>query len=170
MKQKKLLNMNLQFFADTTMAARDAVAAKLASCYITIEGKRYLLMQAKDFEATFKKNKKEINILGRTAAGNKANGWSGTGKMTIYYNTELFNDLLERYKNTGEDIYFDIQVTNEDRTSRAGRTTKIYKDCNLDEASLQKFDADGDWVEQEVNFTFEDYESPEKYQMLEGME
>lgn len=174
MKEKReknmLFNMNLQYFADTTMMSKDAVAAKLASCYITVEGKRYLLMQAKNFEASFKKNKKEINILGRTAAGNKSNGWSGTGKMTIYYNTEIFNDLLERYKNTGEDIYFDIQVTNEDKTSTAGRSTKIYKDCNLDEASLQKFDAEGDWVEQEVSFTFEDYESPEKYQMLEGME
>lgn len=163
------MKMNLQFFADTTMASRDAVAAKLATCYVTIDGKRYLLMQAKNFEASFKKNKKEINILGRTAAGNKSNGWSGTGKMTIYHNTEIFNDLLERYKNTGEDIYFDTQVTNEDSTSRAGRNTKIYKDCNLDEAVLQKFDADGDWLEQEVSFTFEDYEGPEKYRLLDGM-
>lgn len=149
--------MNLQFFADITMEAKDAVSSKLAKCYVTIEGNRYLMVQAKNFEANFKKNKKDVAILGKTGTGSKASGWSGTGKMTIYHNTEIFNDLLERYKNTGEDIYFEIQVTNED-TSAAGRNTKIYKNCNLDEASLQKFDADGEWLEQEVSFTFDDYE------------
>ena len=75
---------------------------------------------------------------------------------------------MERY--TGEDIYFDLQVTNEDPTSRAGRNTKIYKDCNLDEGQLQQFDAAGDWLEQELSGTFEDYLSPEKYKMLDGMQ
>ncbi|KSV60341.1 hypothetical protein ASU35_06015 [Acetivibrio ethanolgignens] len=152
------------------MEAKDAVSAKLAKCYVTIEGNRYLLMQAKSFEANFKKNKKTVSILGKTGEGNKASGWSGSGKMVIYHNTELFNDLLERYKNTGEDIYFDVQVTNEDPTSAAGRNTKIYKNCNLDEGTLQSFDAAGEWLEQEVSFTFEDYEGPEKYKQLAGMQ
>ncbi|MFW5631428.1 phage tail tube protein [Acetivibrio ethanolgignens] len=165
-----MFKTNLQFFADDVMEAKDAVSAKLAKCYVTIEGNRYLLMQAKSFEANFKKNKKTVSILGKTGEGNKASGWSGSGKMVIYHNTELFNDLLERYKNTGEDIYFDVQVTNEDPTSAAGRNTKIYKNCNLDEGTLQSFDAAGEWLEQEVSFTFEDYEGPEKYKQLAGMQ
>ena len=165
-----MFKTNLQFFADDVMEAKDAVSAKLAKCYVTIEGNRYLLMQAKSFESNFKKNKKTVSILGKTGEGNKASGWSGSGKMVIYHNTELFNDLLERYKNTGEDIYFDVQVTNEDPTSAAGRNTKIYKNCNLDEGTLQSFDAAGEWLEQEVSFTFEDYEGPEKYKQLAGMQ
>jgi hypothetical protein len=153
----------------TTMRARDAVSSKLATAYVTIEGERYLLFQAKSFEASFKKTKKTVDILGRTSQGNKASGWSGTFKLTIYHNTEIFNDMFEKYKNTGEDIYFDIQVTNEDGTSAAGRNTKIYKDCNLDDGGLQKFDAAGDVLEQDLNGTFEDFESPEKYAELDGM-
>lgn len=153
-----------------TMDARDAVSSKLAEAYATIEGNRYLLFQAKSFESKFKKNKKDVDILGRTAKGNKSTGWSGIFKLTIYHNTEIFSDLFERYKDTGEDIYFDLQVTNEDPTSRAGRNTKIYKDCNLDEGQLQQFDAAGDWLEQELSGTFEDYLSPEKYKMLDGMQ
>lgn len=38
-----------------TMHARDAVSAKLASCYITIDGERYLLMQAKTLKRALKK-------------------------------------------------------------------------------------------------------------------
>lgn len=156
--------------AITTMRAKDTVSAKLASAYVTIEGRRYLLFQAKDFEANFKKNKKSVDILGRTASGNKASGWSGTFKLTIYHNTEIFNDMFEQYKNTGEDIYFDMQVTNNDPSSAAGRNTKIYKDCNLDEGVLQSFDASGDWLEQSLSGTFENYESPLKFTNLDGME
>jgi hypothetical protein len=153
----------------TTMEAKDTVSSKLATAYVTIEGDRYLLFQAKSFEANFKKTKKTVDILGRTSQGNKASGWSGTFKLTIYHNTEIFNNLFEKYKNTGEDIYFDIQVTNDDGTSAAGRNTKIYKDCNLDDGVLQKFDASGDVLEQDLNGTFEDYESPEKFVELTGM-
>lgn len=153
-----------------TMNAKDTVSAKLAECFVTIEGNRYLLFQAKNFEAKVSLEKKKVAVIGRTGTGNKTSSWSGTGSMTIYHNTEIFNDVIERYKNTGEDLYFDIQVTNEDPTSDAGRNTKIYKGCNLDGITLQSFDGDGDWLEQDVDFTFEDFESPEKFQILAGMQ
>lgn len=153
-----------------TLNAKDAVSSKLANAFMIVNGNRYLLFQAKSFEVNFKKTKKQIDILGRTSQGNKASGWSGTFKLTIYHTTELFNDQFEKYKNTGEDIYFDLQVTNDDPTSEAGRNTKIYKGCNLDEGTLQSFDASGDCLEQSLSGTFEDFESPEKFKMLKGMQ
>ena len=78
-------------------------------------------------EARFEKKKTEVPILGKTGRGNKSTGWSGTGSATFHYNTSIFRELMARYKNTGEDIYFDIQVTNEDPTSSVGRQTVILK-------------------------------------------
>lgn len=156
--------------ANITMNAKDAISAKLAECYVTIENRRFLLMQGKDFEAKFDKTKKEINILGRTGSGNKSNGWKGTGKITIYKNTSIFDELMERYKNTGEDVYFDIQVTNNDPTSAAGICTMVFKDCNVDGGVLAAFDVDGDFLEQEINFTFEDFSNPTKFTPLAGMQ
>ena len=156
--------------ANITMNAKDAISAKLAECYVTIENRRFLLMQAKDFEAKFEKTKKEINILGKTGSGNKSTGWKGTGKMTIYKNTSIFDELMERYKNTGEDVYIDIQVTNDDPTSAAGMCTMVFKDCNVDGGVLAAFDVDGDFLEQEINFTFEDFSNPTKFTELAGMQ
>lgn len=151
------------------MQAKDAVSAKLAECFATIEGNRYLLMQAKKFEAKFEKEKQKVSILGKTGQGNKTTSWSGTGSMTIYQNTPIFNELMLKFKNTGQDIYFDIQVSNEDITSAAGRQTMIFKGCNIDGGVLASFDADGDFLEQDIDFTFEDFEMPEKFKMLDGM-
>lgn len=151
------------------MNAKDAVSASLAECFVTIDGNRYNFMQAINLEANFEKTKSEVPILGKTGKGNKSTGWKGAGNATFHYNTSIFRELLYRYKNTGEDIYFDIQVTNEDPTSSVGRQTVILKGCNLDGGVLTKFDADADYLEENIDFTFEDFEIPEKFSLLNGM-
>lgn len=152
-----------------TMNAKDAISASMAECFVTIEGNRYNFMQAINLEASVEKTKSEVPILGRTGKGNKATGWKGTGSATFHYNSSVFRELLYRYKNNGEDIYFDIQITNEDPASEAGRQTIILKDCNLDGGILAKFDADAEYLDEELNFTFEDWEMPESFALLKGM-
>ena len=151
------------------MNAKDAVSASLAECFVTIEGNRYCFMQAINLEESFEKNKREVHILGKTGKGNKSTGWKGTGSATFHYNTSIFRELMLRYKNTGEDIYFDIQVTNEDATSSVGRQTVVLKDCNMDGGLLTKFDADAEYLDEDMDFTFEDFEIPEKFTLLSGM-
>jgi hypothetical protein len=151
------------------MNAKDAVSASQAECFVTIEGERYNFMQAINLEASVEKTKSEVPILGRTGKGNKSTGWKGTGSATFHYNTSIFRELLLRYKNTGEDIYFDIQVTNEDITSSAGRQSVTLIGCNVDGGILTKFDADAEYLDEDMDFTFEDFEIPEKFISLSGM-
>ena len=151
------------------MKAKDTVTASLAECFVTIEGTRYNFMQAINLEASIEKTKTEVPILGKTGKGNKSTGWKGTGSATFHYTSSLFRELLVKFKETGEDVYFDIQVTNEDPTSTIGRQTVILKDVNLDGGLLTKFDADGEYLDEDVDFTFEDFEMPEKFTVLDGM-
>ncbi|MCI8832049.1 MAG: phage tail tube protein [Lachnospiraceae bacterium] len=153
-----------------TMNARDSISAAEAECYVTIGNDRIYLMQVINLEASVEKTKTEVPIMGRTGKGNKATGWKGTGSATIHYNTSVFRKLLYQYKETGEDIYFDIQITNEDPTSHVGRQTVILKDCNLDGGIIAKMDADAEYLDEEFDFTFEDWEMPEEFAMLEGMQ
>lgn len=50
-----------------TMHGKDAVSAKLAECFVTINGNRYNFMQAIDLEAKFEKTKTEVPILGMSS-------------------------------------------------------------------------------------------------------
>ena len=149
-----------------TMDPRYAVSAKLAECYVTIEGKRILFGQAINMSARMEKEKIEVPILGRINKGHKANGMTGTGSMTFYANTPIFKELAYRYQETGEDIYFDMQVTNEDPTSGLGRQTTILRDCNFDSLDVANFDADGEFLQDEMDFTFERFDFPEKFKAL----
>lgn len=153
---------------NVVMKAKDTVSAALAECYITIGTRRYNFMQAINLEAKFEKTKTEVPILGKTGKGNKATGWKGTGSATFHYNTSVFRQMMLHYKDTGEDIYFEIQITNEDKTSAAGRQTVVLIDCNIDGGILAKFDSDGEYLDEEMDFTFEDFKMPETFKDLEG--
>lgn len=152
------------------MKAKDSISAKLAECFATIGNNRYNFMQAINFEAKFEKTKTEVPILGKTGTGNKSTGWKGTGSATFHYNTSIFREMMLKYKENGEDVYFEIQVTNEDPTSAAGRQTVVFVDCNIDGGILAKFDADGEYLDEDMDFTFEDFKMPETFKLLDGMQ
>jgi hypothetical protein len=154
--------------ANVIMKARDTISASLAECFVTIGTHRYNFMQAIKLEAKFDKTKTEVPILGKTGKGNKATGWKGTGSATFHFNTSIFRKMMLDYKNTGQDTYFEIQITNEDPTSSVGRQTIVLMDCNIDGGILAKFDADGDYLDEDMDFTFEDFSMPEAFADLTG--
>jgi len=154
---------------NVTMKGKDTIAAKLAECFITISGNRYNFMQMIDFEGTVEKKKSAIPILGRIMEGNKAVGMSGKFSATAHYNQSILRQLLVDYKNTGTDVYFEIQITNDDPTSAAGRQTIVFVDCNMDGGALAKFDADGEYIDEKIEGTFEDFNMPETFTSLDGM-
>lgn len=151
-----------------TLSAKDTISAALAECFITIGKNRYNFMQAINLEANFEKNKTEVPILGKTGKGNKSTGWKGTGSATFHYNTSIFRRMMLEYKKTGQDTYFEIQISNEDPTSSAGRQTVVLKDCNIDGGILAKFDADAEYLDEDMDFTFEDFEIPREFKELPG--
>lgn len=153
---------------NTIMFSGDALSASLAECYVIIRDRRYNFMQAINVEASFKKTKSKIPILGKTGKGNKSSGWEGTGSAKFHYNTSIFRLILQEYKNTGKDIYFDMEITNNDPSSAAGSQTIILKDCNIDGGILAKFDADGEYLDESFDFTFEDFEMPVEFMDLPG--
>lgn len=153
----------------TIMSAKDTLSAKLAECFVTINGNRYNFMQAINLNAVMEKTKVEVPILGRTARGNKASGWVGKGKAKFHYNSSIFRKLLKEYKNSGEDIYFEMQIINEDPTSSVGKQDILLVDCNLDGGVVAKFDAEGSYLDEEISFTFEDFKIIQAFNQIDGM-
>ena len=152
------------------LKSKDTIAAALAECFIVIEDRRYNFMQAINLEAKFSKSKSKVPILGKTGKGNKASGWEGTGSATFHYNTSIFRKMMLDNKETGKDVYVEMQITNDDPSSDAGRQTMILKDCNIDGGILAKFDADAEYLDEEIDFTFEDFSMPEEFKNLIGFE
>lgn len=149
--------------SETSMRGCDAIAAPLADCYITVDGKRYHFMQMIDFEARMVKRRFEVPVLGHHAVGNKSAGWQGVFSGRAHYNERVLRNMLYEFKRTGKEIYFEIQVSNEDPASGAGKQTVVLMDCTLDGGVLTKFDADGTYLSETVQGTFEDFHIPHAF-------
>lgn len=138
------------------LRARDAISGQEGRAYATINGNVEEMFYVKTLEATVEKQKSEMKALGRRGTQHKATGWNGTGSMTIYYVTTRFRQLMLDYIKTGKDVYFDIQIVNEDPTSSIGKQTVVLKDVNLDNVIMAKVDTESEFLEEETAFTFDD--------------
>ena len=78
-------------------------------------------------------------------------------------------NLLE-YKKTGFMPTFDIQVSNEDPTASVDRQTIILKNCLTKGGVLAKYDADAEILDEDIEGTFDDWEMPETFSLLNGMQ
>ena len=146
----------------------DPISGKEGVAYAKINGNNEELFFAKTIEASVETAKSEIKAIGRRMTGHKTTGMSGSGKMTLYYLTPLFRQMLKQYKDTGVDIYFDLVVENNDPSSSAGKQTTRLMDCNLDSVVRTKLDGDSDDpLEEDADFTFEDYDILQEFTKIQ---
>ena len=148
--------------------AIDLISGGEAEFYIVANGKRTWCMNATKVNATYTKKKTEIRVLGSRTSKHKSSGGEGTGTMSLYYNSSLFRKIMEEYKESGVDSYFEAYVTNNDSTSSAGRQTTRLVDVNLDSIIVAMFDVeqDGALVE-DVAYTFDDWNLMESFNEIE---
>ena len=126
------------------MKSKDAISARLAECFVTIGDRRYNFMQIINFEAKIDKTKSKVPRLGTIMIGHKSVAQEGTYSGKAHYNQSVMRECLADFKRTGEDTYFEIQVTNDDPASAAQRQTVVFYDCLTDGGTLAKFDADSE--------------------------
>lgn len=136
------------------LQAKDTISGQQGRMYATINGNVEEMAYIKKFEAKIEKNKKEVKVLGYLGEQSKANGWKGSGSMTIYYVTSLFRQLMLDYVTTGKDTYFDVVVVNEDPTSSIGKQTVTLRNVNLSSTIIAKVDTDSELLDEEADFTF----------------
>lgn len=130
---------------------KDAVNANFAECFVTLDGTRYSMAMAKEFEGKASVSTKEVYRLGTPVVGHKAQTVTLSFSMVIYKCTEIFDKVIDTFMKTGVLPTFDIQVSNEDPATSVGRSSKIYTDCVLDgEILLSMFNAEGNFIEQTI--------------------
>lgn len=66
------------------------------------------------------------------------------------------------YVKKGSDPYFTLQAVLDDQSSGRGTERVTLYDVNFDSAKIASLDVDSEALEEEVPFTFEDFDVPEK--------
>ena len=150
------------------MAATDSVYGSLATCYFTIDGNRYLMMNLHKFESKVAVNLVKVPILGQIQEGNKPAGTKNTWNGTAHYNQSALRMWMKRYKETGVMTPLTIQTTNEDEGTTVGRQTITHTGCLIDSLILAKYEAGENVLTEDISGTFEDWDMPEQFKELAG--
>lgn len=146
------------------MNSQDAPSAREATLYCTIGNRRYAMLNATEFEANAKVTNSAVPMIGSPVKGQKATGLEIKLKMVVYKCSEMFDELITTFKDTGVMPVFECQETSEDASTSMGRSSKVYHDCTIDgDVLLGMFNADGEFVKQTIEAYAMDYSSPEKY-------
>lgn len=154
---------------NNTLSLSDILDGGQGECTIKIGTKRYNLMNVKSVKAEFEKKKTSKKVLGCMTEGSKSNGLTYKANATFYYISSIFRELIYNYQQTGQDFYFDMTITNEDKTSLTGRQTVTLINCNIDSGIIAQLDVESDGLEEDMPFTFERFELPEKFKILSGL-
>lgn len=148
------------------LQAEDAVNGREGIATAEINGQIVELMELANITVTVEKNKSEFKAMGTRNTQNKTIGWTGTGSATVRYVSSRWAKMIQEYVKTGRDTYFTIVVTNEDPGSATGRQVIQVLGCNIDSVDLAKLDIDTEVLEQDVNFTFNDFNILEEFTPL----
>ena len=151
-----------------TLKAWDAINGAAGRCVATIGTDIEDMIYVKNIKAKVEKKKTEIKVLGQTGAKHKANGWKGTGTMTMYYATTLFRKMIDTYIRDGIDTYFELLIENKDPSSDIGKQTIILKQVNIDNIDIAKLDINSTELDEEIEFTFNDVEIRNEFDQVVG--
>jgi type VI protein secretion system component Hcp len=133
---------------------RDALNGKSGSAFMTVNGQNHELFQLKKFQSDAEFQESDFKVVGTTLVQKKTTGVTLTGSMTIYYGTPLFIKLLVEYLKTGKLPYFTLQITNDDPGTTVGKQIVALYNCKLSKVPVAMLDADTDWLEEEVSFSY----------------
>mgnify|MGYP002512499096 CR=1 FL=1 len=133
---------------------RDALNGKSGSGFMTINGENHEMFGMKKFQSDAEFQESDFKVVGTTLVQKKTTGVSLTGSMTIYYGTPYFLRLLQEYLKTGKLPYFTLQITNDDPSTTVGTQTVVLYDVKLQKIPVAILDAEAEYLEMEVSFSY----------------
>lgn len=133
------------------------------------DGRRMCMMHVINIESKVDRDKQQLAILGKRGKANRTTGETYSGTMEIYTVETVFLEMAEQFKNTGKDFYFDLQIINDDSNTDLGSKIVTLLDCNMNNFTLSKLDADSSVLTESIEFTFEDYRIDKPFNVLDGL-
>ena len=136
------------------LVERDALNGRSGKGFMTSDGESQGMFGLKELQSEAEFQESDFKVVGTTLVQKKTTGVSLSGSMTIYYGSPYFLRLLQEYLRTGKLPYFTIQITNDDPTTSVGTQTVVFYNVKLQKLPVAMLDADADFLEMEVGFSF----------------
>ena len=122
----------------------------------TIDGNVHEIPETVKVTAKMEVTLKEWNQLNFRGTRSKPKGWKGTGTLTVRYGKNIFRQIMYVYAKTGKMPKMSIYILNSDPTAEEIKT--ILYNVMISSLDIAQLDVDSDTLNQEIPFTFDDWE------------
>ncbi|SHH55047.1 Phage tail tube protein [Caloranaerobacter azorensis DSM 13643] len=155
--------------ADNYTRLSDTLSAKEGKAYITINGQNRELFEISKLSAQIDLIVQSRRMLGHRMTQHKVVGAEGTGSMTMYFmNSEMLNQAIQ-YLKTGNYKGLKLQIKNEDPQSTVGKQEVVLSNVILNSIPAAILDDQSDDpITFDTDFTFDDIENLESFQLPEN--
>ena len=147
----------------------DTLVSTEGSAYITINGQNRPMFEVSSLNAQIEAGVQGKRLLGHRMTQHKQISGEGTGSGTFYFMNSQMLAEFNSYKKNGIPPSITLQIINEDPQSTVGRqNVALYNVifANIPVASLD--DGSEDPITFDSDFTFDDVELLEKFQLPEN--
>ena len=146
-----------------TLRASDIPVGSEGTAYMEMNGNIENIFYAKSIEAKIELKQKEVKVLGRRDEQTKTTGMAYSGKMKIYGMTTAFKKMILNYKKTGYLQDFKLVTTKEDKSTTIGKETVVLMGCQLKNIDLISLDVEAEVAEEELEFSYSDFDILDEY-------
>lgn len=140
------------------LLANDGVDGKAGSAFMVKNSRNIELFGIKKFESDAEILTSEFPVVGSLVNQTKVKGIKYSGKMTVYYGTPEFIEILQEYRRTGRFPEISLQVTNRDKGTSVGEQVVAIYGVTLTKVPIAMLDDSADYLQEEIPFNFTDFE------------
>lgn len=148
----------------------DLITGNEGQAYITVDGQNRYFFELSKIEATIEFTVIAKKLLGQRMKQHKVVGAEGKGSMSIYNVSPSTLALYREYINTGRVLPISINIINDDASSSIGRRTVLLRNCIFAKTPVAMLDDSSEELNTvDIDFTFDDVEELESYNIPENM-
>lgn len=151
--------------ADNYTILSDTLSSREGKVFITINGQNRELFEVRNCRAQLDLTVIERMMRGKRMMQHKVVGAKGTGTATLYFmNSELLNQTIH-YIKTGEFARNKLQMINADAQSTVGKQDITLSDVIFKSIPVAAVEDSDDPIEFDSDFTYDDIDSLESFQL-----
>lgn len=145
------------------LLANDGLNGKAGSAFMVKGGRNIELFGLKKFETNAEFETTDFPVVGALVNQTKVKGIKYSGTLTIYYGTPEFLSILTEFKRTRRFPEIKLQVINDGTGTTVGNQVIAIYGVVLTKIPIAMLDDSADYLQEEIPFTFTDFEPLEQF-------
>lgn len=155
---------------ENVIRGNDTIRGTDVTFTLEVDDERRNMIMAKNFDSSVDFNQDDVERIGTRIVAQKNGTVSLSGSATLYYMDPIVRRITKDYIDTGywPEITAIVRNYDKDAYDRVGAQTAILHSIKFSKATIAKFDAGSNMLDEDIDFSYESFDLPEEFKPVPG--